>query len=76
MELPVGGLGEGFEQVFKVAAGFQAVAFCGFEDAVKDGCGFAGGFVADEQPVFGSELGRTDSIFHEVVVGYLKTQFV
>ena len=55
------------EHVFKVFLGIDAEATAVFYNGIKDGALLSRCFVADEQPVLGSKLGRANGVFDQVV---------
>ena len=58
------------QDVGEVFLGIDAQATAVFYDGVEDGAFLTGHFIANEQPVFGSEFGRTDGVFDEVVADF------
>ena len=63
-------VGQAGEDVGEIFLGVDAEAAAVFDDGVEDGAFFAGFLVAEEQPVFGSELGGADGVFDEVVANF------
>jgi len=59
--------GQAGEHVGEVFFRMDSQTTAVFDDGLEDGAFLTGFFIADEQPVLGSELGRTDRVFHEVV---------
>ena len=62
--------GQAGENVGEVFLGVDAQAAAVFYDGVEDGAFLTGFFIAEEQPVFGSELGGADGVFHKVVANF------
>ena len=56
------------EHVGEVFLGIDAQTAAVFHDGVKDGALLAGFFIAYEQPVFRTKLGRSDRVFHAVIL--------
>ena len=66
----VGGLagfhgGQTGEDVFKVFPRVEAKAAAVLDEGVEDGGFFSGVLAADEEPIFGSELGAPDGVLNE-----------
>ena len=64
----VGHGGETLEDVGEVGLGVVAVAAGALDQGVNDGAALAGGFAADEEPVFLADGGGADAILDPVVV--------
>ena len=62
--------GQAGEHIGEVFLGIDAQAAAVFHDGVEDGAFLTGFFVAEEQPVFGSELGGANGVFHKVVANF------
>ena len=68
LDLPVGHRGEPGEHVAQVGVGIDAAAAATLDNGVEDGAALAGIGIAQEQPVLLSKSGRSNRVFHEVVV--------
>ncbi len=75
--LPVGGsqlnrvfgphAGQAGQYVCQVFFGVDAQAAAVLDDGIEDGAFLPGFFTSDEQPVFGTELGRAYGVFDEII---------
>ena len=65
--------GQAGQHVGEVFLRMDAQATAVFDDGVEDGALLAGLFIADEQPVLGSQLGRADRVFDEIVADLYPT---
>ena len=65
--------GQAGEHVGEVSLGIDTQAPAVLHDGVENGTLLTGLLVAEEQPVFGSQLGRADRVFDEVVANFHPT---
>ena len=63
------------EDVGEVLFGVDSQAAAVFYDGVVDGALFSGHLVADEEPIFSSQLGGTNGVFDEVVANFYAPVF-
>ena len=65
--------GQPCQDVGEVFLEVDAQAAAVFYDGVEDGAFLTGLFIAEEQPVFGSQLGGANGVFHKVVANFNPT---
>ena len=67
--------GQAGEDIGEVLFGVDSQAAAVFYDGVEGGALFSGHLVADEEPIFSSQLGGTNGVFDEVVANFYAPVF-